>query len=83
MTFADEPSIKSEQELVSLAKKEMDVISNLSVMIDGEKLDGLQKYRVRSPIFEVVLPENNLFAGRPGPTRGELMAIGSFINLYY
>lgn len=69
-TFADEPSIESEQELVSLAKKEMDVISNLSVMIDGEKLDGLQKYRVRSPIFEVVLPENNLFAGRPGPTRG-------------
>jgi hypothetical protein len=69
-TFADEPTIKSEQELISLVEKEMDVISNLEVVIDGEKLDGLEKYRVRSPIFEVVLPENNLFVGRPGPTRG-------------
>jgi hypothetical protein len=69
-TFADEPTIKSEQELISLAKREMDVISSLEVTVDGVKLNGLERYRVRSPIFDVVLPEINLFGGTPGPTRG-------------
>jgi hypothetical protein len=69
-TLADEPAIKSEEELLSLAKREMDVISNLEATVDGVKLNGLQRYRVQSPIFDVVLPENNLFGGTPGPTRG-------------
>jgi hypothetical protein len=69
-TFADEPTIKSEPELISLAKREIDVVSDLEVVVDGTKLDDLKTYRVRSPIFNVVLPENNFFAGRPGPTRG-------------
>jgi hypothetical protein len=69
-TLADEPTIKSEQELLSLAKREMDIISNLEAIVDGVKLDSLQKYRIRSPIFDVVLPENNLFGGTAGPTRG-------------
>jgi hypothetical protein len=69
-TFADEPAIKSEQELVSLGKREMDAISSLEVTVDGVKLNGLQRYRVQSPIFDVVLPENNLFGGEAGPTRG-------------
>jgi hypothetical protein len=69
-TFADEPTIKSEQELHSLAEREMDIISDLEITVDGVKLNGLQEYRIRSPIFDVVLPENNLFGGAPGPTRG-------------
>ncbi len=69
-TFADEPTIKSEQELLSLANKEMDAISSLDVTVDGVKLNGLQRYRIQSPIFDVVLPENNLFGGESGPTRG-------------
>ena len=69
-TLADEPTIKSEKELLLLAKREMDVISDLEVTVDGLKLNGLQRYRVRSPIFDVVLPENNLFGGTSGPTRG-------------
>jgi hypothetical protein len=69
-TLADTPAIKSEQELVSLTKREMDVISDLEVIVDSVKLNGLQRYRVQSPIFDVVLSENNLFGGTPGPTRG-------------
>jgi hypothetical protein len=69
-TLADEPNIKSEKELLSLAKREMDVISNLEVTVDDVKLNGLERYRIQSPIFDVVLPENNLFSGTPGPTRG-------------
>jgi len=69
-TLADEPTIKSEKELLLHAKREMDIISDLEVTVDGSKLKGLQRYRVRSPIFDVILPENSLFGGRPGPTRG-------------
>lgn len=66
-TLADSPTIRSEDELLSHATTEMDIISNLEVTVDGVKLNG---FRVRSPIFDVVLPERNLFGGTPGPTRG-------------
>jgi hypothetical protein len=69
-TLADAPTIKSEKDLLSHASTEMDIISNLEVMVDGVKLSGLERYRIRSPTFDVVLPENNLFSGTPGPTRG-------------
>jgi hypothetical protein len=69
-TLADSPGIRSEQELVSYTTKEMDIDINLDVTVDSVKLSGLQRYRVKSPIFNVVLPEKNLFGGIPGPTRG-------------
>jgi hypothetical protein len=69
-TLADSPTVKSEEELLTLATTEMDIISDLEVRVDGVKLGGLERYRVRSPIFDVVLPQNNLFGGTPGATRG-------------
>jgi hypothetical protein len=69
-TLADEPTVRSEEELVSLAKREMDEISNLNVTVDKRELTGLQRFRVRSPVFDIVLPQNSLFGGTPGPTRG-------------
>jgi hypothetical protein len=73
-TLADrreqEMHIKGESDLLAFAESEMDVISNLEVSVDGVKLIGLDRYRVQSPIFDVVLPKNNLFEGTPGPTRG-------------
>jgi hypothetical protein len=68
-TLADEPD-KSEEELVLFTRSEMDVISDLEVIVDGAKLDKLKNYRVCSPVFDVVLPKNSLFGGLPGPTRG-------------
>ncbi|MDQ3838873.1 MAG: hypothetical protein M3297_06350 [Thermoproteota archaeon] len=73
-TLADrrerEMHIKGETELLEFAGSEMDVISNLEVSVDGIKLNNLCIYRIRSPVFDVVLPRNNLFEGTPGPTRG-------------
>lgn len=73
-TLADSQNIKSEEELLSFAKTEMDIINlnNLEATVDNVRLKfrELKKYRVTSPIFEVVLPERNLFGGIPGPTRG-------------
>jgi hypothetical protein len=69
-TLADEPKIKSEFELQMLAKREIDVVSDLQVNIDGTNLDKLEICRVRSSAFDVVLPQNNLFNGIPGKTKG-------------
>jgi hypothetical protein len=69
-TLADSPDMKSMEELRSYTTKEMDKGINIDVTIDNFKLSDLQKYRVQSPIFDVVLPERNLFGGTPGPTRG-------------
>jgi hypothetical protein len=69
-TLADEPTVRSEEELISLARKEMDVITRLEVTVDDTKLPNLQNYRVQSPIFDVTLPENSLFGGTAGQTRG-------------
>jgi hypothetical protein len=69
-TLADEPAIKTEEELLSLSKLEMDVISDIRINLDGVELYDLQKYRVPSVMFDVNLPENNLFGGNQGPTRG-------------
>jgi len=69
-TLADEPNVQSEQELASLAEKEMDIISGLNVTLDGYTLPNLRQFRVRSPIFDILLPNDNIFGCQGGPTRG-------------
>jgi hypothetical protein len=69
-TLADAPSFKSEEELLSHARREMDIISNLEVIIDNVRIDSLRIYRVQTPVFDVVLPKENLFGGTPGATKG-------------
>jgi hypothetical protein len=69
-TLADEPAVRSEEELLDLAKREMDRITKLQVTIDGSEIRNLQSFRIQSPIFDVDLPKNNLFGGLSGPTRG-------------
>jgi hypothetical protein len=36
--------------------------------IDGNQLQNLDKYRVQSPLFNLTLPENNVFGAKPGFT---------------
>jgi hypothetical protein len=53
---------KTDEELVSVAKKRMDVVSELEVVINGVTIkEGLERYRVRSPFFDLVVPEDNIF----------------------
>lgn len=51
-----------DQELVSVAKKRMDVVSTLEITIDGLAIkNGLERYRARSPFFDMVFSEDNIF----------------------
>jgi hypothetical protein len=60
----------SDEELLSIAKKRIDMVVNLEASINGERIHGLEKFRVRSPFFEVDLPEGNVIGLPPGNRRG-------------
>jgi hypothetical protein len=59
-SFADEPSIKTVTGLEMKCKSEIDDIKNLSFSIDQLPLSDAAPYRVRSPLFDVHLGENNI-----------------------
>lgn len=50
----------TEQELIDIARKKMDVIQNLEVRLDGKGIKGLERYRFLSDLFAVELPEDNI-----------------------
>jgi hypothetical protein len=54
---------KNESELLSVAKEKMDVISDLSIIVNGVKtIEPLNNYRVNSTLFLTELPDNNIFS---------------------
>jgi hypothetical protein len=60
---------KTDDELMNVANKKMDVVNNLEVSINKIRLTGLEQYRVKSSFFEVILPDNNIFDLPPGRRR--------------
>jgi hypothetical protein len=60
---------KTDEELMNVANKKMDVVNNLEVSINKIRLTGLEQYRVESPFFDVMLPDNNIFDLPPGRRR--------------
>ncbi|HEY7079177.1 MAG TPA: hypothetical protein VH500_05715 [Nitrososphaeraceae archaeon] len=61
---------QTNEEMISIAKKRMDVVAELEVKIDGvETRTRLKEYRVQSPFFEMILPKENIFQISPGLRR--------------
>jgi hypothetical protein len=56
ISFATDPQLKSEEELMRYAKADLDTTRILSVKIDGAPLEGLTRYRVITRPFEISLP---------------------------
>ena len=71
---------QTDEELASVATKRMDVVSELEVIIDGVTIEeGLKRYRTRSPFFDMMVPEDNIFQLPSGFRR--LVADGYWIFL--
>jgi hypothetical protein len=68
-SFAKYPNLKTESELISNVKSDIDQVKSLELTVDGTKIEGLDKYRVQSPVFDVTIAENNLFEIKAGPTK--------------
>lgn len=65
-SYAEFPAMKTEKELRDCAQWPG---ASVEVTIDGVKLQEIDKYNVQSPIFDVVMPENNIFGAPTGPTK--------------
>lgn len=68
-SYAEEPALKTESELISRAKSDIDDIVNKEATVDGVELHEVDKYRVASLPFDITLPENNVFGLEAGLTR--------------
>jgi hypothetical protein len=70
-SYAEYPDLRTESELRSCAVSSNDAVTELMVIIDGQAIDNsqLRSYRVQSPIFDMTLPENNIFGLPAGTTQ--------------
>jgi hypothetical protein len=41
----------------------------MDAVVDGVKLNNLEKYRVESQLFDLTFPENNVFSVKAGNTK--------------
>jgi hypothetical protein len=69
-SYSEEPHLKNDLELIARAKSDIDDIVNKDALIDGEKINNLDDYRISSSPFDLVLPEKSLYGAPSGSTRG-------------
>jgi hypothetical protein len=68
-SFAEDKHIKTEADLISRTSDETSRISHLEASVDGVTLQDLSKYRVQTPVFDLIFPKNNVYSVHEGPTR--------------
>ncbi|HJT85750.1 MAG TPA: hypothetical protein VJ697_14805 [Nitrososphaeraceae archaeon] len=78
-TFAEYPELKTHEDLRNCAKSDQDAVKDVKLTIDSKPIRDLQKYRVQSSLFNITLPENNIFGVSPQIT--EAISDGTFIML--
>ena len=78
-TFAEYPELKIEDDLRNCAKSDQDAVKDVKLTVDSIPMTNLQNFRVTSSLFNVTLPENNIF-GVPSQTT-EAISDGTFVML--
>jgi hypothetical protein len=59
-SYAEFPSLKTEQELRECAKRMQDFVVGVNASLDGVSLPNLENYRIQTDLFNFTLPENNI-----------------------
>jgi hypothetical protein len=68
-SYAECPNFKTEAELRAFAKADIDQVKTLMATVDGQRLPDSDLRRLRSPIFELNLPEENVMGVPQGNTK--------------
>lgn len=68
-SFAEDYDLNTEKQLIKRVRQFIDCVTQMEVVIDGVKLQGLRKYRAHSSIFDLAIPENNVYDVKPGLTK--------------
>jgi hypothetical protein len=69
-SYSENPSLRTEGEMISFVHAHMKDIAKKEASIDGENVNISEKHRVRSNSFEFCFPSNNIYGVRDGQTRG-------------
>jgi hypothetical protein len=78
-TFAEYPELKTEYDLRNCAKSDQDAVKDVKLTVDSIPMTDLQNFRVASSLFNVTLPENNIFGVPPQTTAA--ISDGRFVML--
>jgi len=79
-SFAEFPNLKTEQDLRKCAKEMQDSVIPIQAIVDGVSVNGLDRYRVQSPLFNFTLGRNNIL-GLPAQTTTQAVSDGNWVFL--
>src|SRR5918992_1303541 len=68
-SYSEYPDEKTESDLLECAKTFQDQTTYAEVTINGTMIEDLDRFRIQSPLFNVIFPENNVFGISAGPTQ--------------
>ena len=57
---------RNEDELRACATADINGVTDYQARVNGQEVDGLDAYRIGSPLFTLTYPENNIFGVEPG-----------------
>lgn len=69
ISFSEYPLLKTTEDLITAASKDISKTTHLEVVIDGISLQRLCDYRVKSSPFDLYHPEDNLFGVTQGASK--------------
>ena len=67
---AENHLLRSEQDMITEARKDIDDIVHKEASIDDIALTDIERYRFASNVFDIDYPQENVFHASPGPTKG-------------
>ncbi|MGN6347010.1 MAG: hypothetical protein ACTHME_04835 [Candidatus Nitrosocosmicus sp.] len=67
-SFAEFPNLKTENQLRQCAKQMQNSVVSLQASVNGTNILGLDKFRIQSPLFNFILPKNNILGLAPQTT---------------
>jgi hypothetical protein len=67
--YAGYPNLKTPEDLQKCAKADQDMVIEKEAIIDGKRVQDLDKYRVAYPLFNVTFPEGNPYGVRAGQSQ--------------
>jgi hypothetical protein len=79
-SFAEDLDLISEEELAFRARKSMDRLICLELIVDGKRFSNLGEYRVLSDFFDLEFPENNVYNVNIGVTRAVCDGYWAFLR---
>jgi len=78
-SYAEYPKLKMESDLRSCAVSQQAGVTHIETVIDGHGLENSQMPRVKSPLFNLTFPVNNIFGNPTGSTQS--VADGYYVFL--